>query len=238
MIIPCYNEEHRLQVREFSRGIEQGLWLCFADDGSKDQTWSLLQSEFQKNSRVKLFKAPQNLGKAAVIREAVLDTIKSGFLQQNEIQWVGYWDADLATPLSEVPYFLDFHKSLAPQTKALFGSRILRLGASIERSAKRHYLGRMFATLASIMLRIHSYDSQCGAKLFHVSILESVFREGFLSRWIFDVELLLRTGEDQIVEVPLRAWRDVPGSKVKVAREVFRVFQDLLKIRSRYLKNQ
>jgi hypothetical protein len=109
----------------------------------------------------------------------------------------------------------------------LIGARISLLGNDIQRSHTRHYLGRVFATLASLILRARIYDTQCGAKLFRRSdALAAALREPFLSRWSFDVELLgrLLVGdattpaifERQVLEIPLRSWRDVPGSKLRL----------------------
>jgi dolichyl-phosphate beta-glucosyltransferase len=237
LIVPCYNESKRLNVGAFKKFVESGHSICFADDGSTDNTADLLRKAFYGNPKVEVFRANRNLGKASVIRAAALERIQRGV--PADVDWVGFWDADLATPLEEVELFLRFRSDFSPQARAIFGSRVLRLGADIERSALRHYLGRAFATIAAQMLGVRSYDSQCGAKLFHKSVLDRVFREEFISRWIFDLEILLRLekGQDrlQVVECPVSRWKDIPGSKVKIANEIFRVFGDLLKIRKRYL---
>jgi glycosyltransferase involved in cell wall biosynthesis len=235
LVVPCYNESERLNLAAFKAFSALGHSICFADDGSVDGTADVLRKAFYGNTHIDIFRADVNQGKAAIIRSAVLDRLRRGL--PPDIEWVGYWDADLATPLEEVDLFLRFRADFSPQAKAVFGSRILRLGAEIERSALRHYLGRAFATLAALMLNVRSYDSQCGAKLFHRSVLDKVFREDFISRWVFDLEILLRLEKDndQVVECPVSRWKDIPGSKVKIFKEIFRVFGDLLKIRSRYL---
>ena len=66
----------------------------------------------------------------------------------------------------------------------LLGSRVAMLGRDIHRSMVRHYLGRAFATAASIVLDLRVYDTQCGAKLIRRSaaLLEAL-DEPFTSRW-------------------------------------------------------
>jgi dolichyl-phosphate beta-glucosyltransferase len=113
--------------------------------------------------------------------------------------------------------------------KAVLASRVARLGATIHRSPSRHYLGRAFATLAALTLDAAVYDTQCGAKWFRVNdMTRAAFADPFTTRWAFDVELLGRLlgrfpvtrpaspiSVDDILEVPVRAWRDVKGSKLK-----------------------
>jgi hypothetical protein len=62
------------------------------------------------------------------------------------------------------------------------------------------------------------------------------FKEPFISRWVFDVEVLarlLRTGglnpEAAIYEVPLTEWHDIKGSKVR-ARDFWIALWDLARI--------
>jgi dolichyl-phosphate beta-glucosyltransferase len=91
----------------------------------------------------------------------------------------------------------------------------------------RHYLGRVFASAASLALGIQVYDTQCGGKVFRSSpALRAALSRPFISRWAFDVELLGRLlfphsgtsiSVNDIVEHPLRVWRHTPGSKLTLA---------------------
>ena len=119
------------------------------------------------------------------------------------------------------------------------------LGRDIRRSNRRHYLGRVFATLASSVLALRVYDTQCGAKLFrNTEAIRYLFEREFLSSWAFDVEILARLRQLErakqiqpvtriVVEVPLRQWIDVRGSKIGFVDSVVATLQ-LLPIWWRY----
>ena len=231
LVVPCYNERGRVDVSRFGDAAnESNLQICFVDDGSSDGTGEFLDKKVAGNPRLSVLRGSNNQGKAAAVREGVLALLQ----RCPEAEWVGFWDADLSSPLSEVPRMLEFHQLEDGGFDAIWCSRVMRAGSKVERPGRRHLFGRMFATASGLLLGVRAYDTQCGAKLFRREVVQEVFGEPFISRWIFDVEIYCRMGHDRILEYPVKEWRDVPGSKVKIAREMFRVGGDLLRIRKVY----
>jgi glycosyltransferase involved in cell wall biosynthesis len=241
IVVPCYNEAQRLSVdsfREFATA-NAGVRFLFVNDGSTDDTSIVLESlASSEPHRFEHLDQGQNRGKAETVRVGMLHALHQG------PRYAGYWDADLATPLREIPRFiatLEAH----PQRDVCFGSRVRLLGRAIERNPLRHYLGRMFATVASVVLDLPVYDTQCGAKLFRAThATEELFEERFSVNWTFDVELIARvqalrlragltSAADSIYELPLDEWHDVAGSKVQ-ASDFFRGLFEILRIHAKY----
>lgn len=225
IVLPCYNEAERLDVAALERALVAipGLHLVCVDDGSRDRTRELLESLASSHpERVECLALATNSGKAEAVRQGVLHALAA----RPGPEAIGYWDADLATPLEELPEMLMLLER-DPALELVLASRVKLLGRSIERRAVRHYVGRIFATVVSAMLGLAVYDTQCGAKLFRAgSGLRELFERPFLSRWVFDVEILARLiaargregerGAERVVcEHPLHEWRDVAGSKLR-----------------------
>ncbi len=232
LIVPCFNEENRLQMECFLAGPEYCKFL-FVNDGSTDQTAKLIRNNL--NKKIFLLDLKQNVGKAEAVRLGMLYALTNDHLNKDE--WIGFWDSDLATPLSETRGFLNFMEFYGPNVQAIWGSRIHRLGSEIHRSCARHMLGRLFASVAAFMIGIESYDSQCGAKLFKKEIVKLAFSEKFISRWIFDIELLLRLRQYEVIEYPLQSWSDIAGSKINFYSIIPIIIRDLFIIRKKYGKS-
>jgi glycosyltransferase involved in cell wall biosynthesis len=237
LVVPCYNEARRLPEEVFARYLADHpqVSVLFVDDGSTDRTADVIQSvKQQRPQQVTYLRLSRNLGKAEAVRLGLLRAFEAG------ATLAGYWDADLSTPLDELAGLLDVLHS-SPDVDIVLGSRVALLGRQIERSPWRHYAGRVFATAASLALRLVVYDTQCGAKLLrNTPLMREVLRSPFRSRWVFDVELiqryLRRTRETgipepaaRLCEVPLGAWRDVGESKIGLS-DGFRAIWDLLRI--------
>jgi len=230
LIVPCFNEASRLDIGRFAAP-PPGVSCLLVDDGSRDATRDLV--ERHASPVLRLLALPKNVGKAEAVRQGMLHARASGLL--DDVEWVGYWDADLATPLSEVEYFLAYAALEDGRVDGIFGSRTYRLGSRIVRSYRRHLLGRAFTTVAATLLGLEFYDSQCGAKLFRTAHVEAAFGEPFVSRWIFDLEILLRLRGCRLIECPLRQWTDVAGSRLNTVKVAVPTLVDLLRIRRRYL---
>jgi glycosyltransferase involved in cell wall biosynthesis len=239
IVIPCFNEASRLRGAAMLDyvGRDSRCQFLFVNDGSTDATRDVLESLAQSSERIAVLDLPQNRGKAEAVRRGVLEAARRGPKR------IGYWDADLATPLEAIG---DFQAVLdrSASVQMVLGSRVQLLGRAIRRRAVRHYLGRCFATAASMVLKLAVYDTQCGAKLFRATDeMLALFAEPFGSRWIFDVELLARLAlsrrsrgqrsEDVLYELPLERWEDVAGSKVRPQHFV-RAIMELAEIALRY----
>lgn len=231
LIIPCYNEKDRLDLNQFNK-FTQNISFVFVNDGSTDGTGEYVNSALPNGSYYLNLQC--NKGKAEAVRQGMLYVKTLPII--NEIKWVGYWDADLAAPLEESFHFL-IYSTLFTNVYGIWGSRIKKLGSKIERSFLRHVLGRLFSFIIKFVLKIEVHDSQCGAKIFHVSLIDQLFLEPFISKWIFDVEILLRSKNYPMVECPLLSWSDIKGSKMKIIKESIRITSDIYKIRKKYLRN-
>ena len=222
IVVPCYNESSRLCVSEFENFLDFKQWtgvFIFVDDGSIDGTMAVLERIRQGHEdQVVILQQPVNRGKAEAVRRGI------NYAFDQQMPFAGFWDADLATPISAIAEFISL-LARRPELDMVLGARVKLLGRHIEREAIRHYAGRVFATAASAVLRLPIYDTQCGAKLFRSSPqMRTVFESPFSSRWIFDVEIiaryisLMKSREEAargIYELPLDTWNDVKGSKLR-----------------------
>lgn len=240
IIIPCYNESKRLDTKYLLDflALNTHIKVLLVNDGSSDSTQELIEQTAQLlPNQISTFQCAQNGGKAEAVRQGFLH-----FNKQEQLEWVGFFDADFSTELEEINYFFEF----VPKNKVydmIIGSRINRLGSLIVRNELRHYVSRVIGTMTSRILKMPVYDTQCGAKLIAKNRVELLFNEPFISSWMFDVELFARlikhqgieTCKEKIIEVPLRQWIEKGDSKISWSYSLKLPFE-LLKIKRKYFK--
>lgn len=223
LVVPCRNEAERLDPEAFLRfaSTHPSVGFVFVDDGSTDATGEILERlrEAAPAAVAVLHHSPCR-GKGEAVRAGVLAAIAS------QPSLVGFLDADLSTPLSAIDDFLAVLRG-RPLVEFVLGSRVMLMGRDIRRSAARHYVGRVFATAASLALDLPVYDTQCGAKVLRLDEqTATLFAAPFRNPWLFDVELIARylrlpvvpgapARRERLYELVVPVWHDVAGSKVR-----------------------
>ena len=217
IIVPCYNEADRLDADAFVTFAltHAGLRFLFVDDGSKDGTLAILASmQVRAPHMLDVLALPENVGKAEAVRQGLIYASKSG------ARAVGYFDADLATPLEAI---IDLGRVLnnLEDVDVVFGSRQMGLGRKIFREPKRRLVSFICASLARFATGLPFSDTQCGAKLFrNTQALRTAVSTPFKAGWLFDVELALRLSaslaphRQRFYELPLMQWTEIEGSKI------------------------
>ncbi len=221
IVVPCFNEAARLDATAFTTFVQThtSIGFLFVDDGCTDGTREVLEGLCHEcPAQLKLLVLATNEGKAEAVRRGLLSILGAHPVV------VGFWDADLAVPLQEI----DACRAVLDRRRdvdIVLGVRLRMLGHRIYQSQLRRCLGRVFTSAASITLGRRFRDTQCGAKLFRVTpVLQAALDEPFRSRWVFDVELLLRCRVDPdshgnrfpaVYEYPLETWTGKAHSKLK-----------------------
>lgn len=242
IVVPCFNESRRLVPESFRDIVRRDsrIDIIFVDDGSTDDTRRILQALcLQEPGRIQCHAFDVNRGKAEAVRLGFMSAFAGGY------GFVGYWDADLAIPIDMIPRFIDQFNDRRIQL--VIGSRRRSLCQQGRRRISRFYIGKVLSALAAAILHLGIRDTQCGAKLFRNSeALRKVFNEPFSATWVFDVEVLARflvlakLGEvaadalsNGLVEYPVEAGCDIPGSKVrlydivKAPVDLWRIYRNL-----------
>ncbi|MBK5305299.1 MAG: glycosyltransferase [Frankiaceae bacterium] len=233
LVVPCFNEAARLPAGELAAlAANPDVGLVLVDDGSTDGTLDLLNRLAKEVPAVAVVHLATNQGKAEAVRRGLLRAL------EGRPEVVGFVDADFATPAFEVLRLAaGIRQPGAPDV--VIGSRVLLSGRTVVRRPVRHILGRIVATYLSLTYALQIYDTQCGAKLFRADErLRHALDAPFATRWLFDVELLMRVRDTPgppaaVREEPLEEWRDIPGSRL-AAREVGQVLKDFRALHLRH----
>lgn len=228
IVIPAYNEERRIvstleHAREFLDAANMGFEIIVVDDGSRDNTCDRVETIARNDARISLVRQPVNLGKGAAVRRGM--SLVQGRLAL-------FMDADLATPMSELPKLLAAIETGAAVAIGSRGTPESQVRQS--QGIVRENMGKTFNRIVQAIAIHGIQDTQCGFKLFTDTARREIFRRASVDRFAFDVELLLIAHDLglRIAEVPI-AWHHVPDSRVSPVRDATRMLFDVLLLRAR-----
>ena len=125
-------------------------------------------------------------------------------------------DVDESAPLTEFSVLAPFCENAV-----VCGSR---RGGHDARPLHRRFLSWMFNLLTGVGVE----DSQCGFKLFNMTLMRQVFERQRIHRFAFDVELIKEAPSVRSVHVK---WTGRRRSSLKVWRDAPRMLWDLIRIR-------
>jgi dolichyl-phosphate beta-glucosyltransferase len=226
LVIPAHNEAGRIGAgleRTLAFLLRQGLAfeLLVVDDGSRDGTGDLVRSYAAREPRLRLLSHAPNRGKGFAIRHGML---------QSRGAYRVFMDADLSVPvetLTEMLARLEDGFDVVVGSRQIPGSRV-----EIHQPYLRERMGQVYTWLANRILGLAASDFTCGFKGFRQGAAEAIFSRQQLNGWSFDAEILYLAHRQRrrIFELPV-TWRNDGATRVRLARDVFWAFWELLRIR-------
>lgn len=229
LILPAHNEAKRLpqslnQVNEFVKHQPYECEVLVVENASTDDTAKIAE-DFQKRfPQLKLIRLEQG-GKGNAIRAGMLAA-------QGEYRFMA--DVDFSMPVNQISRFMPPN---LPQTHVAIASREQPGSKRIGEPFYRHLIGRVFNFLVRLLVLPGLQDTQCGFKCFSAEAAEQIFPRQTLEGWSFDVEVLAIARElgYKVVEVPI-TWTYRAGSRMSILSDSWKMFKDLLLIRSKKRK--
>lgn len=230
VVIPCYNEAGRIgeTVRltlDYLASHAPQSELIVVNDGSTDATPTITR-ELLATATIqnRLLENYPNRGKGAAVRSGLLAAQKPIGL---------FFDADLSTPLSEIPKLVE--PIANGEIDVAFGSRALdRSLIGVHQPWRREQGGRIFNLLVRVATGLPFWDTQCGFKAFRLDVCRPILEAAQIDGFAFDVELLYlahRAGL-RLREIPVR-WNHAEGSKVSFLRDSMSMLRQVIALRSR-----
>lgn len=145
LVIPCYNEEDvlpelRRRLQELVAQYTCPVEVVLIDDGSKDQTWNMINQYATEDSFIKAIRLSRNFGHQTAITCG---------LDQTRGEVVVILDADLQDPPELIP---DMIKEWSDGYDVVYGQRKKRAGESLSKKFFAFAFYRIFEKIAGLQV--------------------------------------------------------------------------------------
>ena len=217
IIFPVFNEELRLKssfnhIASFLKKKKKfKTEIIFIDDGSKDNSYNLIEKFIKKIKRnnkinIKVVRSKNNLGKGHALKLGV---------KKAKYDWILTTDVDISVSLFQ---FLDWTKKKLITKKYLvyFGSRSHKKSI-VKKKFIRDVLGNIMRFFVSTILDIKIKDTQCGYKLYKKRIAKVIFSKMKNYGFDHDLELILILKSKNVIikELPVK-WVHKDNSQLNI----------------------
>jgi dolichyl-phosphate beta-glucosyltransferase len=230
IVVPAHNEADRIlphlrSITTFLRDKGKPFEILVVDDGSTDDTATVVETLASSTPEIQLLRAPLRQGKGAAVRRGMQAAI--GRLQL-------FTDADGATPIQELTRL---EQAVVDGADVAIGSRSHLPDYAVQTRWYRTILSYLFNTLIQERGLRGIADTQCGFKLFRQTVAADLFGVSIIHGYGFDVELLYVAQQRgyRIAEIPVN-WSHQPGSKFRVLRDGLAMLRELTVIRQNWTK--
>lgn len=227
IIYPIFNEEKRLlktinDIKKFDKSnnsIKKEYILV--NDGSTDNTLSLIKKNFNKNKRFKIINYKKNRGKGYALKLGV--ELSTG-------HWILTADSDCSVSNFQLNDWLK-KKYINNKNFIYFGSRNVA-GSLVKKKKIRMIIGKIFIILLKILFQINLSDTQCGFKLYKSNYAKKIFKKIVTDGYMHDIEICIIANRLnlKIIELPVK-WTHISESKINFFIDFIKIFLNLLKIK-------
>jgi len=219
LVIPAYNEENRIQLLfdEIKAFDGELIVVCDGTDRTADCVRQIAAR--RQDLLINCLEYDHRLGKGGGVIEG---------LKAARAPLVGYFDADGSTSISEMQRLFSHLSSsdIAIGSRWVPGSTL-----RVRQGILRRMESRAFNLLIRILFNLTYNDTQCGAKVFKKSAIDTVLPHMTSRGFEFDVELLwqLQQAGYSVEEVPI-IWQNKGDSRVQ-KRDMILMLKGLFVIR-------
>ena len=229
VVIPAYNEEHRLgttleALDVYLKNQPFTYEVVVVSDGSHDRTGEMVKDRARTMQGLVLIDNKDNHGKGYVVRQGMLAARGKFRL---------FMDSDHSVSIKYIETFLPYFS----RGYDVVIASIELPGAKIEEHAAwyRRILGHYAKLLIRLLAIWEIHDTQRGFKIFSARAAYEVFSLQTLTRWGFDIEVLVIAKKlgYRIKELPV-IWKNSGESKVGLSAYVT-TLRDLCIVRKNML---
>ena len=227
ILLPAYNEAWRIEssikaVENTVKSFWSSYEIIVTEDGSIDQTASIVMRLSKTNPNLEFLHSPARLGKGGAIKRALC-------IAKGDV--VVFMDVDLSTSLKFLQPIVQLVKN---RHGLVIGSRHVQ-GSKVQRPTLRALCSMVYNIFVNVLFLDGIHDHQCGFKAMSHEVAKVMGEKIKSDSWFFDTELILRCRKlgYPLTELGVE-WtekRKKNDSKISLFRDSPKIGMDLLRFK-------